>query len=65
MTEIEKAETPEALAARIRAAAKDLNAAIADGVAAGLHTELNLLDLQTIGKPDSQTVIVHSIGHLL
>ena len=62
---IEKAETPEALAARIRAAAKDLNAAIADGVVAGLDTELDLLDLQTIGKPDSQTVIVRSIGKLL
>lgn len=62
---IERHETPEVLAARIRAAVKDLNGAIADGVAAGLSAELDLLDLQTIGKPDSQTVIVHSIGKLL
>ena len=65
MTEIEKAETPEALAARIRAAAKDLNAAIADGVAAGLDTELLLLEHRTLGKPDAPTVLVRSIGKLL
>lgn len=62
---IEKAETPEALAVRIRAAAKALNAAIADGVAAGLDSELDLLCRETIGKPDSQIVIVRSIGKLL
>ena len=30
-----------------------------------MDIELDLQGLQTIGKPDSQTVIVHSIGYLL
>ena len=62
---IEHHETPEVLAARIRAATKNLNAAIYDGVAAGLDTELDLLYRQTIGNPDSQIVVVRSIGKLL
>lgn len=55
----------EVLAAWIRAAAEELNAAIHDGVAAGLETQLLLLDRQMIGSPDQQIVLVRTIGKLL